>query len=135
MLFRYILLVMLALAPSALAQQRTVVETAKEKAAREADLAKVSADLAAAEALRGKLDAEIEALDADVGAINRALVEATARAQDLEGDVAATETRLEDLGVEEQAILGPPCPSTFCDDRGLGGVAARWSEPAPRPCW
>ena len=89
------------------AQDRLVEQTAQEKAKREARLLEVNRNLREARERRERLDAEMEDLGKDIGSINRVLLETTRRAQDLEGAVASTETRLDELKAQEQALLVP----------------------------
>ena len=91
----------------AIAQTAPVATTAQEKAEREERLREVNRVLRETRARREKLNKEMADLGKDIGSINRVLVETTRRAQALEGAVAETETRLEQLGEKEEAILVP----------------------------
>lgn len=92
---------------TATAQDRLVEQTAEEKAKREARLREVNRTLREARERQEKFDAEMAELGKDIGSINRVLLKTTSRAQELEGAVAATETRLEALKAREESLLIP----------------------------
>ena len=72
--------------------------------ARNARLEAVRADLENARIRREALEREIAALENDRASLTEALVTVAARRQEVEGQVAATQTRLDDLAAERAAI-------------------------------
>lgn len=75
-----------------------------EKQAREAELKAIEARLAGNTEARSKLEAEIAGIRADRAALNKALLEATARTQGVERRIGAIEERLALLQSSETAI-------------------------------
>jgi len=68
------------------------------------ELTAVEAEIRLTETRRAELAAEIETLENDRAAINRNLIEASARARDLERRIARSETRYGELRAEQDAI-------------------------------
>lgn len=88
--------------PDALA--REAMQKLVEKQAREAELKAIEQRLAGNAEARAKLEAEIAAIRADRAALNKALLDTTARAQGAEQRVSALEQRLALLQSSETAI-------------------------------
>ncbi len=82
----------------------TAQDRARERATRVQDLAGVRAELAAAEARRTRLEAELKRAGKDRNAIARALLESARRSQDMEGDIAEIQTRLDALETDRTRI-------------------------------
>ncbi|MDD9908885.1 MAG: peptidoglycan DD-metalloendopeptidase family protein [Ahrensia sp.] len=68
------------------------------------ELRQVQSEIEALSARRERLEVEIAALNQDQAAINRALIEAAKRGQQLEGEVAQSEQRLAELGGTRDTI-------------------------------
>jgi septal ring factor EnvC (AmiA/AmiB activator) len=88
--------------PEALA--REAMQKLVEKQAREAELKTIEERLAGNAEARAKLEAEIAAIRADRAALNKALLDTTARAQGAEQRISALEQRLSLLQSSETAI-------------------------------
>ncbi len=86
------------------ALSREAMQKLVEKQAREAELKAIEQRLSGNAEARAKLDAEIAAIRADRAALNKALLETTARAQGAEQRVSAVEQRLSLLQSSEAAI-------------------------------
>ncbi len=82
----------------------TAQDRARERADRLTALAGVRAELATAQARRARLEAELKSAGKDRNAIARALLESARRSQDLEGDIAEIQTRLDALEVDRARI-------------------------------
>jgi septal ring factor EnvC (AmiA/AmiB activator) len=88
--------------PEALA--REAMQKLVEKQAREAELKAIEQRIAGNAEARAKLEAEIAAIRADRAALNKALLDTTARAQAAEQRISALEKRLSLLQSSETAI-------------------------------
>ena len=82
----------------------TAQDRARERASRMQDLAGVLERLAAAQERQARVEARLQRADRDRDAIARALLESARRSQDLEGDIAEIQTRLNALETDRNRI-------------------------------
>ena len=82
----------------------TAQDRARERASRVQDLAGVRERLAAAQERQARVEAQLQRADKDRDAIARALLESARRSQDLEGDIAEIQTRLDALETDRNRI-------------------------------
>ena len=79
-------------------------EATTARAARQAELDAVTNDIALTQGRLAELRSEIDSLDKDRATLNQTLIDTSKRAKALEGEIDKTETRIEALTRNEEAI-------------------------------